>query len=370
MPGAYPSGVRVVLDATVVAPHQKGTGRVVQNLVAALPPAAPHHDFIAFAFPEGVSLLPPSEQNLLVKAIEPRRSLVWELRDLPRLATTERADAVLSLREIVGFGGPPAVMHVAEPPAYRLGGRIASRRARVIAKDVLLQAMLGGSVRRAARVTAASEATASWLRDRYGIEPPVIPPGIDPFFVERAEAGPSASRYFLHAASGDARDNTELVLTAFAEARVAADGIELMLVGTPPAEQDRLARVAARLRIADSLGFAGWVTDARLRELYRDALALVQPSRFEGFAGLQPLEAMAQGTAVVALDAPGVTEALGSAAELVPKDRPDLLAAALRTLAMNDSLRSQLGEAGRVRAQTFTWARAASAFAEVLQGIG
>ena len=85
---------------------------------------------------------------------------------------------------------------------------------------------------------------------------------------------------------------------------------------------------------------------------------------------MQPLEAMAQGTPVVALEAAGVTEALGSAAELVPRDRPDLLAAALRNLATNNGLRAYLGEAGRAKAQGFTWSRAAAAFVEVLVQVG
>ena len=359
----------MVLDATVVTPRQKGTGRVVQNLVAALPAAAPHHEFVALVSAEGMPLLPESDTNLRLRRVEPHRSVIWELRELPRQATQEHADAVLSLREIVGFGGPATLMHVAEPPAYRLQRGLSGRRAKFVAKDALLQAMLGGSVKRAASVTAASTATAVWLRDRYGIDPPVIPPGIDPFFLEQAEPGSPGARYLLHAASDDARDNSELVLRSFAEARLAPQGIHLVLVGTPVSSQEQLGRLAIGLGISDSVEFTGWVTDARLRELYRDAIALVQPSRFEGFAGLQPLEAMAQGTAVVALDAPGVTEALGSAAELVPQDRPDLLAAAVRRVAMNDVFRSHLGEAGRSKAQQFTWARAASAFVGVLDAM-
>jgi glycosyltransferase involved in cell wall biosynthesis len=314
-------------------------------------------------------LLSATAKNLLVKRVAAHRNVVWELRELARQATKERADAVLTLREIVGFGGPPTLMHVAEPPAYRLQRGVTGRRARFIAKDALLQAMLRGSVLRAACVTAASEATAIWLRDRYRIEPQVIPPGIDPFFLEALEPGDPHPRYFLHAASGDLRDNTELVFTSFAEAGLAGEGVRLVLVGTSSSEQERLGHLASTLGIADSVSFDGWVTDTRLRELYRDAIALVQPSRYEGFAGLQPLEAMALGTPVVALDAPGVTEALGSAAELVPPDRPELLPIALRNVAENEVLRARLGQAGRAKAQGFTWERAAAAFVEVLEKI-
>jgi glycosyltransferase involved in cell wall biosynthesis len=358
--------MRVVIDATVVTPRQKGTGRVVQNLVAALPTAAPHLEFVALTFPDGVSLLPPSEKNLVVRQVEQRRNVAWELHGLAREATAVEAGAVFTLREFVGFGGPPTLMHVAEPPSYRLQRGVARRSARSVAKDAFLQMMLRGSVKRAASVTAASETTASWLRDRYGIDPPVIPPGIDPFFLAPTEPGNHGTRYFLHAASGDNRDNSELVFTSFAGSQLADDGIGLVLVGTPSVEQARLRGIASRLGIEDSVSFTGWVTDARLRELYRDAIALVQPSRYEGFAGLQPLEAMAQGTPVIASHAPGVTEELGSAAELVPPDRPDLLTTALVNVATNEVLRSRLGQAGRAKAQDLTWERAAAKFVEAL----
>jgi glycosyltransferase involved in cell wall biosynthesis len=360
--------MRIVVDATPIGLRLKGTGRVLVGLLRALPLAAPDWEFIAFAEPEGAKLLAAQSGSGSEVVVVPHGSATaWELQRLPRAAARVEADAVLTLREIVGFGGPPTLMHVAEPPEYRLaqGGRSARHQA----KDRLLQALLGGSIRRAGGVTAASASTGAWLRSRFGVIVPVIPPGIDPFFLEPAEPGDPPQRYFLHAASGDTRDNTELVLRSFGESRLADEGISLILVGTAVPEQEKFATLASALGIADSVEFAGWVTDARLRGLYRDAIALVQPSSFEGFAGLQPLEAMAQGTAVVALDAPGVTEALGSVAELVPQERPDLLAAALRRLASSEGLRAQLGEAGRAMTQGFTWGRAAASFVEVLSRI-
>ena len=93
MPALYPAGMRVVLDATVVTPRQKGAGRVVHNLVAALPAAAPEHEFVALAFPEGMPLLSATAKNLLVKRVAAHRNVVWELRELARQATLERADA-------------------------------------------------------------------------------------------------------------------------------------------------------------------------------------------------------------------------------------------------------------------------------------
>jgi glycosyltransferase involved in cell wall biosynthesis len=188
----------------------------------------------------------------------------------------------------------------------------------------------------------------------------VIPPGIDPFFLEPG-ADRSGKPYLLHPATGDRRENTDLVLRAYA---AAAPPAELVLVGTPAHEREALADRAAGLAIPrDAIRFFGWVSDEELRDLYRGAIALVHPARYEGFAGLQPLEAMAQGTPVIALEAPGVTEALRDVAELVPEDSA-ALGAAMRRLCGGDG--KDLGERGKTFAQGFTWERAARSFVKVL----
>ena len=166
-------------------PGYKGAGRVVKNLVRVLPKAAPDWEFVAFAFPAGAPLLDGSSARLIV--VSPRRSTSWEIRGLRKEAVRAGVDAVLTLREFVGFRDPPTLMHLAEPPHYRLGHTSIRRPARQTAKDVFLASAFRSSARRAAIVTSASITTARWLEDRYGIVPRVIPPGIDPFFMERVD---------------------------------------------------------------------------------------------------------------------------------------------------------------------------------------
>jgi glycosyltransferase involved in cell wall biosynthesis len=76
---------------------------------------------------------------------------------------------------------------------------------------------------------------------------------------------------------------------------------------------------------------------------------------------------MAQGTPVIALDAPGVTEALRDVAVLVPDDVA-ALGAAMRRFSSDDA-RADIGEAGKAFASGFTWERAARLFADVLDDL-
>jgi glycosyltransferase involved in cell wall biosynthesis len=356
--------VRVLLDATVVTRRSKGAGRVMANLARALPAVDPGRRYLATAFAEGASTLSDHPGSEVVTVPE-SHALRWERRGLAEWGDRLKADAIITVREVVFAGGPPVVLHLAEPPAYRLRRDLRHRPPRHVAKDVLLQGLLRRSLRRAGVVTAASEATADWLRSRYRIDPPVIPPGIDPFFLHLGTP-PSRGQYLLHPATGDQRENTDLVLRAYA---LATPPALLVLVGTPPHEAEALMARATALGIArESILIYGWVSDEDLRDLYRGAVALVHPARYEGFAGLQPLEAMAQGTPVIALAAPGVTEALQDVAALVADD-PVSLGGAMRFLASDDSGRQDLGERGRAAAHHYTWEQAARQFVQVLDGL-
>jgi hypothetical protein len=208
--------VRVLLDATVVTRRSKGAGRVIANLAQAMPAVDPGRHYLATTFAEGAESL-SNRPGAEIVTVPGSNALRWERRGLAEWGDRLRADVVITVREVVFPGGPPVVLHLAEPPAYRLRRDLRHRPPRHVAKDVLLQSLLRRSLRGAAAVTAASEATASWLCDRYHIDPPVIPPGIDPIFLEQAESS-SGARYFLHPATGDRRENTDLVLRAYAAA--------------------------------------------------------------------------------------------------------------------------------------------------------
>lgn len=71
------------------------------------------------------------------------------------------------------------------------------------------------------------------------------------------------------------------------------------------------------------------VDDDALSALYAGALALVAPSRLEGF-GLPAVEALAHGTPAIVTDLPEVREATHGRATYVPVDDPAALARALR----------------------------------------
>jgi glycosyltransferase involved in cell wall biosynthesis len=126
------------------------------------------------------------------------------------------------------------------------------------------------------------------------------------------------------------------------------------------------AGVFARGEAADPPGVVrlGPVDDAALVALYRHALALVFPSRYEGF-GLPPLEAMGFGCPVLAARTAAIPEACGDAVQYLDGIEAASIADGLRQLLDDEGLRRRLQHDGPVQAARWRWARSA----EVLEAL-
>src|SRR6267378_1948624 len=109
----------------------------------------------------------------------------------------------------------------------------------------------------------------------------------------------------------------------------------LLVVGGPQGGQS-LARFVRSLRPPDNVGFLGEIQEPRLRELYANCRGLVATAQDEDF-GLAPVEAMAAGKAVVAVDEGGFRESVipGRTGWLVPPT-PEAIATAIGDAAKTD----------------------------------
>jgi glycosyltransferase involved in cell wall biosynthesis len=133
-----------------------------------------------------------------------------------------------------------------------------------------------------------------------------------------------------------------------------------------PALEDRASA------LGDGVRFAGSISDAELDRAIRDSLALILPSRREGW-GLAVTEAASRGTPYIAYDIPAVREQheLLQGGLLVSPE-PQALAGAIEALLRDPTRAERLGDHGRKVAATMTWAGAAAvverAISEVARG--
>ncbi|BBY63014.1 glycosyltransferase family 4 protein [Mycolicibacterium helvum] len=109
----------------------------------------------------------------------------------------------------------------------------------------------------------------------------------------------------------------------------------------------------------------GGVDDADLDALLRNAAALVQPSRYEGF-GIPIIEAQERGVPVIASDIAVFREVAGDGGTLVCLDDVRPLAEALHAITTDEALRSQLSAKARANSARFTWDKSAAAAAALI----
>jgi glycosyltransferase involved in cell wall biosynthesis len=129
-------------------------------------------------------------------------------------------------------------------------------------------------------------------------------------------------------------------------------GVRLVCFGGGPFTDAERARL-------HELGLAGRVSwragdDDDLAGAYREARALVYPSRWEGF-GLPALEAMAHGCPVVCTNTGSLTEVVGDAALTFDPVDIDMLVDVLTRVIADDACAAALSKAGHERAAAFTW---------------
>ena len=113
-----------------------------------------------------------------------------------------------------------------------------------------------------------------------------------------------------------------------------------------------------------TLRWLQYVPSEDLLPIFKHATALVWPSLNEGF-GLPVLEAFAAGLPVVTSNTTSLPEVAGDAALLVDPENTGDIADAMRQMATDDALRSDLRARGRARAKQFTWDRTARQTIEV-----
>lgn len=104
------------------------------------------------------------------------------------------------------------------------------------------------------------------------------------------------------------------------------------------------------LEPSPNMTFLGERHEAQLRELYSESAIYAATSRYEPF-GLAPVEAALSGCALIANDIPSFHELWADAAFYFKRNDADSLAAALRLLSENSSLRTEYAQRAYERAR-------------------
>jgi len=382
------------VDATCWA-NVRGYGRFTRELCAAMVGLAPEHEFVFFADEAAARVFELRGSNVELVTVEqkvaPTQAAAadgarspFDMLRLTRAVSRRKLDAFFSPSVYTYFPLPPgqrALVCIHDCIAERFPElTLPSRRARLFwnakVKLALWQARL---------VLTVSEYSARDLERvlhvpksklRVSTEAPAAAyrPSDARRDIERAAAAaglPAGARWFTYVGGFNPHKNVDAIVRALhAIARGDASDPHLVLVGPTSTdvfhgEQGRIRATIRELGLESRVHWAGYVADEELRHLHSGALALLIPSQCEGF-GLPAVEAAACGTPVVATTESPLPELLAGGGLFIEPGRLEPLAAAMRTLAEDDTTRSRLAAVALERARAMTWPKGARAALDAL----
>ena len=200
------------------------------------------------------------------------------------------------------------------------------------------------------------------LPDKVSVCSPGAPDWAHAIGRERAlSSAPGTSILFV--GTLEPRKNLATLFEAYAQLRQRHDDAPpLMLAGRARSSIENELRRITQPPLAGHVSLLGYVSEARRRELYRDACMLVLPSLEEGF-GLPVLEAMSCGVPVVVSNRGSLPEVAGDAASPVEATDAPALAEEMYRLLRPDLARDAAAR-GLARAARYSWDACAAAARE------
>jgi glycosyltransferase involved in cell wall biosynthesis len=163
--------------------------------------------------------------------------------------------------------------------------------------------------------------------------------------------------YFVYVGGRDSYKNFGQLLRVWKTFSARHRHVDLRVVGSKWLRSEE--EFVAQAGLGRTIIHQGKASDALLAALYRNALGLVYPSRYEGF-GIPPLEAMVCGTAVICAACSSVPEVCGDAALYFSPDDDESLLHQLNSAVENPTLRTECIQKGLARAVYFSWDRTAN----------
>ena len=231
----------------------------------------------------------------------------------------------------------------------------------------------GTMLRKLALVMTSSE----YLRGRLmeGVADPAHPPSVLPNCLDLTELPPPRprERLILFAGRVVAEKGPDAFVLACAAAlphlrgwHATVIGADRFRVDSPETAFVQSVRAAAEKA---PVAMAGYRDHPEVLEAMARAAIVVVPSRWPEPFGLVALEAMASGAALICSPRGGLPEVAGNVALYADPDKPEEIAAAIRSLGRDEVRRNQLAVAGRARARQFDLPVIAAQLAGLRRGV-
>ena len=366
--------MRIGIDARMYGSGFTGIGRYTYELIRHLALLDSVNEYVVFLRKEAFdSFVPPNSRFFKVLADFPHYSLAEQTKFLWALNREH-----LDLMHFCHFNAPifyrkPCVVTIHDLTLSFFPGKKMTSWIQRLAYHFTLKAV----TRKAKRIIAVSHNTKADLVRLLSIPDSKIQvayPGVSPSF---AEPSPVTKRdldsrfglqkpYFLYTGVWRDHKNVAGLIRAFdALNRDSKQVYQLAITGRPNPRYPEIPETVQSLGLESAVRLTGLVDEDTLKALYQHALAYVFPSFYEGF-GFPPLEAMLCGIPVAVSNTSSIPEVCGegNAVYFDPYSLPDMYEA-MRRVATDQALRSQLIDNGRRHVSRFDWGGMAKAVLDV-----
>ncbi|MFH1523232.1 MAG: glycosyltransferase family 1 protein [Patescibacteria group bacterium] len=180
--------------------------------------------------------------------------------------------------------------------------------------------------------------------------------------------------FLLYIGNAYPHKNLENLLDVFSKLHKYQPNLQLALVGKEEYFYKKIKNYSRDLELWQEnkketpIIFPGYVPDAQLEVLYKNALAYIFPSFYEGF-GLPALEAMAKGCPVISSNKSSMPEILGEAAIYFNPENKEEMLEKIELVINDKDLQENLIEKGKNQVKKYSWWECASKTREVYEQV-
>ncbi len=360
--------MKIGIDARLYGLENTGIGRYTMELIHELLKIDSQNQYVFFLRPNHIDDI-PDKTNVKKIIVDIRHYTLKEQLKLPKIIAAENLDFI----HFPHFNVPlclktPFVVTIHDLLWHDVIGYNVTTLNPIIysLKYLAYRLVVRRSITASRQIITPSKWVKNQLLKRFPVSPQKITityEGINSSFRPKNIIGPSGMArsftvkkpFIVYTGSLYPHKNVAVVIKALRKInRTAKTKVSLVLVSARSIFTDQVRQLAYDLDQESFVKFAGFLEDAALARLYREASALIHPSLSEGF-GLTGLEAMAVGLPVIASTSGSLPEIYAEAALYFnPKNEQELAQKILQIISQT-KLRQTLISAGEKQVQKYSW---------------